>query len=221
MNRKYEYVVGKVYGILELKSLSRDQNGSQVAFVRCVECGREKTIRANYLMSSRFNSCLCKLRKHNRSSSRIYRTYCKMKDRCYNPRNCSYRNYGAKNIKICEEWLGDKGFQNFYQWAVTHGYNDTLSIERKDPNQGYTPSNCEWITLSENIARANKYNVRNHSKLGAYEGISPDGEVYRFDNASEFARNNPPLNAGCIRDCANAKRRTHHGWSFKHINSQL
>jgi hypothetical protein len=56
-------------------------------------------------------------------------------------------------VSICQEWLND--FQVFYDWAITHGYKDNLTIDRKDSDGDYCPENCQWITQSENTTRAN------------------------------------------------------------------
>ena len=77
-----------------------------------------------------------------------------MKTRCLNPRAQNYSYYGGKGIAICEEWL--HSFEAFYDWAMGNGYKDGLTIDRKDSNGDYCPSNCQWITQSENAARANK-----------------------------------------------------------------
>ena len=46
----------------------------------------------------------------------------------------------------------------FEQWAVTHGYQDNLTIDRIDSNKNYTPDNCQWIPLEENSRRAGRVN---------------------------------------------------------------
>ena len=51
--------------------------------------------------------------------------------------------------------LGDNGLQNFFEWSLSHGYNENLTIDRLDSNKGYSPDNCQWITASENSKRAN------------------------------------------------------------------
>jgi len=38
-----------------------------------------------------------------------------MRARCYNPSHISYKNYGQKGIVVCDRWLGDRGFHNFYE----------------------------------------------------------------------------------------------------------
>lgn len=109
--------------------------------------------------------------KHNLSKTRIYRIYSGMKQRCYNPKLSQYKRYGGRGIKICSEWLGPNGFINFYTWAVANGYQDTLTIDRKNNNDNYCPENCQWITLSENSSKAqrSKYLDRKYS----YKPILP------------------------------------------------
>lgn len=86
-------------------------------------------------------------------NKRLYSIFYGMKVRCYNPDNKSYRWYGAKGIKICDEWMTYP--PSFEQWAIESGYNDSLTIDRIDPNKDYCPENCRWITLSENDYYAN------------------------------------------------------------------
>ena len=54
--------------------------------------------------------------------------------------------YGAKGIRVCEEW---HSFEKFAEWALSHGYNDTLTIERIDYSKDYCPENCKWIPKQE------------------------------------------------------------------------
>ena len=74
-----------------------------------------------------------------------------MKRRCYNPDNEHYKYWGARGIIICDKWLGENGFINFYKWAMSHGYSDSLSIDRIDVNGNYEPSNCRWATAKEQV----------------------------------------------------------------------
>lgn len=85
--------------------------------------------------------------KHGKSRTRLYKIYHGMKQRCLNPNNPEFKNYGGRGITICDEWLAD--FMSFYEWAKENGYEENLSIERKNVNGNYEPDNCEWIPLSK------------------------------------------------------------------------
>jgi hypothetical protein len=65
-----------------------------------------------------------------------------MKSRCLNPNNKKYKNYGGRGIKVCDEWLHD--FQAFYDWAMSRGYEEGLTLDRVDNDRAYCPENCRW-----------------------------------------------------------------------------
>jgi hypothetical protein len=82
---------------------------------------------------------------------RVYNIWMGMVERCRNPKRPKYKNYGGKGIRVCDEW---KRFENFRDWALSHGYADNLTIDRVDSGWHYDKSNCEWVTLAENVRRA-------------------------------------------------------------------
>ena len=72
-----------------------------------------------------------------------------MNTRCYNKGHKDYPKYGGNGITVCDEWQGKDGKQRFYEWAMSNGYRDDLTIDRIDGTKGYSPDNCRWATISE------------------------------------------------------------------------
>lgn len=142
-----------------------------------------------------------------------------MKYRCFTESCPVFHRYGGRGITMCDEWLN---FDTFKEWSLSHGYKNNLCIDRINNDGDYEPSNCQWITRGENTARANHLFVRRKPDGGnAYWGISPNGEVFVFTNASEFVREHPELNlrARGIRKAACGKCKTYKGYTFGYIKS--
>lgn len=91
---------------------------------------------------------------NKRHASRLYRIWLGMKTRCSNSNNHSYKYYGGRGITMCEEWFND--YLAFKQWSLDHGYAENLTIDRIDVNGNYEPSNCRWITMSEQQSNKRK-----------------------------------------------------------------
>jgi hypothetical protein len=151
-----------------------------------------------------------KIVTHGKNQSRIYKIWLNMRYRCNTPTANSYKNYGGRGIKVCEEW---NTFSNFLDWALANGYKDNLTIDRKDNDKDYCPENCQWVTKAYNTAKANQGKVKRKPNKGMYYGISPDRIRFEFENASEFAREHN-LIPGCVRQVANGEKQTHKGWKF-------
>lgn len=77
---------------------------------------------------------------------RLYRIWKAMRTRCNNPNFHAYKYYGGKGVKICDEW---DSYETFYNWAIQNGYDHDLTIDRINNNDGYSPSNCRWISHAE------------------------------------------------------------------------
>jgi len=73
-----------------------------------------------------------------------------MRSRCNNIKDSAYKYYGGRGIKVCKEWNDNNyGFLAFYAWSMANGYREGLTIDRINVNGDYEPSNCRYITLTE------------------------------------------------------------------------
>ena len=117
-------------------------------------CGNIVECRPNHVVTGEVLSCGClrnervqsAVMKHGMSQTRLHRIWKNMRKRCNNKNEPSFKNYGGRGISICKKW---SSFSLFHKWAVSNGYKENLTLERKNVNSGYKPSNCKWIPLNE------------------------------------------------------------------------
>lgn len=184
-----------VNGITFIKRVPN--KGKKVMWEAQCPCGNHFIDSANHLISGRSVSCPeCGRKrikeaatKHGDYKNPLYAVWTSMKQRCYNPKAQEYKNYGGRGITVTPEWMD---WLTFKEWAVSHGYEKGLSIERKDVNGNYEPSNCTWITLTQQA-----YNKRSNHLL-TFRGETK--------TATEFAKQYG------FRPCV-VLRRLSRGWS--------
>jgi hypothetical protein len=99
--------------------------------------------------------------KHGGTNTRLYQIWSNMKARCYRENCKEYKWYGAKGIKICNEWKND--FSAFKSWALSNGYSENLTIDRITSSGDYEPSNCRWVDwkTQQNNRSSNRYYTHN------------------------------------------------------------
>jgi len=82
---------------------------------------------------------------HGAYGTSIYRIWRGIRDRCSNPNLPDYQYYGIRGIKVCYEW--QNSFEAFRNWAIVNGYKQGLTIDRKNNDGNYEPSNCKWTDM--------------------------------------------------------------------------
>ena len=163
-----EDLTGRKFGKLTVLEFDRmGPRGRAYWKCRC-DCNDEVSnfisVRQDGLISGHTTSCGCRtiealrnrITKHGDCETRLYSIWRAMKHRCDNSNEPSYRNYGGRGISVCDEWYD---YETFRDWALDNGYDDDLSIDRIDVNDGYYPENCRWVdaVVQGNNRRNNRF----------------------------------------------------------------
>lgn len=165
----YNDLTGRRFGrLVVIKRIS--PIGHKVRWLCHCDCGAEKDIAAYELTSGNTRSCGCLQaesrrmpKKHGGRGTRLYNVWKTMRQRCMNKNHGSYRYYGARGIRICEEW---SDFQVFHDWALENGYDQDAprgqcTLDRIDPNGNYEPSNCRWVDAATQNANRRPFKHQN------------------------------------------------------------
>jgi hypothetical protein len=189
--RKGETKIGGTFGMWTVIN-----PGSPKSECKC-SCGAIKMVRNADLIMGKSKSCghpygirFC---KHGKSRTKLNTVWLGMRKRCLTPTCKNFRWYGARGIKICQEW---DSYERFEEWSLKSGYAPGLSIDRINNDGNYEPSNCRWATLLEQNNNS-RWNI-----VIAFGG--------KRQTLAQWARElNVPYNK--------MRYRYHHGWTNEEV----
>lgn len=149
--------------------------------------------------------------KSNLVYKKIYNLWKNMTERCTNPQNPYYKNYGGKGVKICDEWLM---FDNFIRDidSITGFDLDKLLKGEISLDKDFMHTNLYSLKTCKFLSREDNNKIKPNQQV-KFIAISPSGKESIWNNQSECARINN-LNQSKISECLKNNRKTHKGWKF-------
>lgn len=152
---KIKETLGFRFGNWTVLSLDQSKKLTKYYVCKC-DCGHISSVRGHALRTGASKLCIrCRASTHKKSYSNVYNIWHSMLQRCNNPNDKGYHNYGGRGIKVCTRW---HTFINFYDDMGEKPHDKEIDRINNDGN--YEPSNCRWATRKENSK-----NRRNNKKL--------------------------------------------------------
>ena len=150
-------LINKKFGhLLVISRYGTASDGHSTWLCKC-DCGQKKVVASNNLRQGGATGCGCFRIKHGHckkgQTSKTYSVWSGIIQRCNNPNNKEYKNYGGRGIHICKRWLK---FENFLEDMGEQPLR--RQINRINNNLGYYKKNCEWTTAQKQAR--NKRNNR-------------------------------------------------------------
>ncbi len=172
---RHVFEPGEMVNAFTVLGRARTPEGKSAWKVRCV-CGELRVLLGYQLRGSDFKSCGCQRSArfvasrttHGATGTRTFRSWQSMKSRCERPNNTAFSHYGGRGISVCQRW--SLSFEAFL--ADMGACPDGLTLERRDVNGNYEPSNCLWVSRRvqmQNTTRSKLITWRGERKsLGAW-----------------------------------------------------
>lgn len=169
---KYYGKIGDKFNRLTIKALYyREDGGQNKTYAKCLcDCGNETDQRLTSMVQGKIKSCGCHKSDIQRERAikrntihrysvdehkRLFAIWLGIKYRCFDTKSPDYIKYGARGIKVVDEWLT---YENFRDWSLANGHSKELTLDRLDSNYHYSPDNCRWATFEQQLE--SKYNNR-------------------------------------------------------------
>ncbi len=194
---RFQDLRGRRFGRLRVTAYAGRRNARHYWLCRC-RCGLTTTVRGSHLLQKLIESCRClqkerlaaSHRTHGKAASAEYRIWCKMIQRCCNPKAKEWARYGGRGIKVCRRWR-----HSFANFLADMGPRPSAAhqIDRHPNNDGpYRPGNCRWATRTQQARN------RRSNRL-----VELDGERRTLTEWAERFERNPLM----------VQKRLNRGWS--------
>jgi hypothetical protein len=140
--------------VMQFNHSARTRSSSSRPYWRCrCDCGNIKIVAGHHLKSCKIQSCGCIRSEnttrmkttHGHSKTSIYKIWTHMNSRCFKRSYNRFHRYGGRGITVCDRW---RRFENFLEDMGSSWFKGA-SIERKNVDGNYEPSNCIWIPLCD------------------------------------------------------------------------
>lgn len=156
--RKADNIVGKKFN--RLLVLERAESGGHIKprWLCICDCGNRKIVNGASLKNGGTKSCGCYLKENRKycnyksghsagENKKEYQRWSKMRSRCLNPKDKSFKDYGGRGIGICTEWES-----SFEQYLSDMGHApSSMELDRVDNDKGYSKENCRWASRKQNM----------------------------------------------------------------------
>lgn len=159
-------LAGQKFGRLTVLSLIDKNKWRNTRWLCVCDCGKEKIILSSSLRNGDTNSCGCLQKERSflhghanfNGKSKTYRSWASMIQRCTNPNNENYHNYGGRGITICKQWMK---FPNFLR-DMGNSPPGKPTLGRCNSDGNYCKSNCNWETWKQQERNTSRNHLLQH-----------------------------------------------------------
>lgn len=178
----FKNIVGEKFGRLTViqrdLQTQLDKGSKKVHWLCQCECGNTRVLTKDTLKRMKDSISCVECRKANEmAGTPEYHAWEAAKQRCFNPNNPGYKNYGARGITMCKEFCDN--FKAFYNEAGPRPTIGKWSIDRIDENGNYEPGNLRWVSVSR--SNSNKRSQSSTGEKNIYADNRPGRKPYQVE----------------------------------------